>query len=104
MIDSTHLYHSTQEAETGGSLSSRPSLVYRVLQGYTEKPYFKIMCVGMCMNVGTQGVQKRALDSLELELQEVVSYLTWVLVMELRSSVRAVCAFIFCLRKGFFFV
>ena len=32
--------------------------------------------------------QKRVLDPLELELQEVVSCLTWVLGAELRSSAR----------------
>ena len=32
---------------------------------------------GMCE--GTYGGQKRALEPLELELQVVVSYLTWVL-------------------------
>lgn len=35
-------------------------------------------------------VQKRALDSLDLMLQVVVSHLLWVLGVELRSSARAV--------------
>lgn len=39
------------------------------------------MCVSECMHmntcVGAYRDQKRALDHLELELQEVVSHLTW---------------------------
>lgn len=35
------------------------------------------------------GSQKKALGSLELELQEVMKYSTWVLGSELRSFVRA---------------
>jgi hypothetical protein len=36
--------------------------------------------------------QKKALDPLELELQSVVSFLTWVLGTELRFSVGALCS------------
>lgn len=35
--------------------------------------------------------QKRACDPLELELQAIVSCLTWVLGTELRPSARALC-------------
>lgn len=35
------------------------------------------------MSAGTQGCQKRASDPMELKLEVFVSYLTWVLGMEL---------------------
>lgn len=38
--------------------------------------------VCMCTRVGTRGGQKRAWESLELELQEVMSYTTWILGTE----------------------
>ena len=40
------------------------------------------------MNADSQWVQKRASDSIELELQAVVGPLTWVLGPDLRSSTR----------------
>jgi hypothetical protein len=43
------------------------------------------------MSAGTCRSQKRAQDLLELELQEVVSYLIWVLGIEPGFSARAVC-------------
>jgi len=46
------------------------------------------------MHAGTSRSQKRASDSLELQLQAVVSQLTWMLNTGLRSSTRALCAFL----------
>lgn len=37
------------------------------------------MCVDMCMSAVAHGGQKRAVDPFELELQVVISQLTWVL-------------------------
>lgn len=53
------------------------------------------VCVCVCIGICTQECQaprgqERTLDLLELELQEVVSCLTWFLGIELRSSTRAV--------------
>lgn len=56
------------------------------------------MCVGMSMyvyvhtNAILQAGQKTASDPLELKLQMVVSHPVWMLVMELRSSVRTASA------------
>jgi hypothetical protein len=38
------------------------------------------------MHVGASGGQQRALDSLELELQEIVNHLMWVMGTEPGSS------------------
>lgn len=46
----------------------------------------------MCTHVGTRGSQKKALESLELELQEVVSYTTWVLGTEFWFAARVASA------------
>lgn len=45
--------------------------------------FFKGLCVCVCARAGAQGVQERMSDPLELELQEFVIYLTWVLGFEL---------------------
>lgn len=42
------------------------------------------------MNISFYRDQKRALDSIELELQAVRSCQTWILETELRSSARAI--------------
>lgn len=44
------------------------------------------VCTLECMSTGALRSQKRASRLLELELQEVVSHLKWVLGTELRSS------------------
>lgn len=44
------------------------------------------MCVNVC-HVSTRG-HKGTLGSLELELEVVVSHLTWILVTELQSFAR----------------
>lgn len=53
------------------------------------------MCLSVCGYVhtssGAYGVQKGAPDTLDLELQVVVSWLVWVLGTEPPSSARAVC-------------
>ena len=46
-------------------------------------------CVHVYIGADTHRALKRAPDSLELELQVVVSHLMWVLGMESRSSARA---------------
>jgi hypothetical protein len=51
------------------------------------------MCEYVHLCVATSEVQKRSSDPLEIELQVVVSHLTWVLGTELRSSGRTVCSF-----------
>lgn len=56
------------------------------------------MCKDVHMNVGSLGDWKKVSDSLELELQVVVSCVTWVLGPKLGSPARAVhvlhcCAF-----------
>ena len=48
------------------------------------------MYVCVCMYVGNHGVRKRAMDTLQLELQTVVSCLRWVLGTRLSSSAKAV--------------
>ena len=50
------------------------------------------LCVRGSVCPGTNRGQKRMLDPLELELQEVMSCLTWVLETELWPSVRATSA------------
>lgn len=50
------------------------------------------VCVCACM-VDDHGGQKRALDTVELTMQVVVSQTMWMLGTALRSSTRAVCAF-----------
>ena len=48
-----------------------------------------VLCIRKAqVNADSQWVQKRASDSLELELQAVVGPLTWVLGPDLRSSTR----------------
>jgi hypothetical protein len=44
-------------------------------------------------NAGPQGVQRKASDplELELELEIVVSHSTWMLRTELRNSTRVIC-------------
>lgn len=44
----------------------------------------------MCRTAGAWGGQTRASDTLEVELQAVVSHLLWVLAPELGSFARAV--------------
>lgn len=46
----------------------------------------------VCVSAGVLDGWKKALDPLELELQSVVSFLTWVLGTELRFSVGALCS------------
>jgi hypothetical protein len=48
------------------------------------------LCVCVCVCVCTIGIQKRVLDSLEVELQEVMSCRVWVLETELRFSARSI--------------
>lgn len=48
------------------------------------------VCAGECSACRSQ---EGTLDFLKLELQAIVSHLTWTLGNILRSSVRAVCAF-----------
>lgn len=50
----------------------------------------RVEAVYSCVSTGTCGVQKRALD--HLELQAVLSCLMWVLGNEPESSGRAICA------------
>lgn len=48
------------------------------------------LCMCMHMSACAFGVQKRVLESLELEIQAIMNCLTWVLGTELRTSARAV--------------
>lgn len=51
------------------------------------------MCVFVQhIHAGAHRIQKRVLDPLELELQAVVSHVTWVQGTKLRASDRAVTA------------
>ena len=52
--------------------------------------YVSVCLVHMCVDV--DGGQWRAVDALELELQEFVSHPLWVLGTRLRTSGRAVSA------------
>lgn len=47
-------------------------------------------CMHVHVCIGTLGSRKRVLDPMELQLQEGVSCLMWVLATELRSSGKAV--------------
>lgn len=50
------------------------------------------VCGGLCVGIfmcSAQGGQQRELETLELELYEVVSCLTWILGTELRSSCKS---------------
>lgn len=62
-----------------------------------KKYYFKL-CVSVFVNIchmttGKHKVKKRAQDHMDMELQEVVNHLIWVLRTILRSFGRAVCTF-----------
>ena len=50
------------------------------------------ICLGKCLhvNMGAQRGQKKASDTLKLELQIVVNCVTWVLDTKLKSCGRAV--------------
>ena len=49
------------------------------------------ICCVPCVFIGGNGVQRRASDSLELELQAVLSCLMWVLGTKLKSFAWVVC-------------
>jgi hypothetical protein len=55
-----------------------------------------VVCLYTCMPLvwGAPGVQRKTLDSLFLELEVVVSHPVWMLVAELRFSVRATRTFL----------
>lgn len=93
---------------------------FQVCKGCTVRPYLRkgkegilvlIMytCLALCgcvhMSAGTHGVQKKASDALEQELQLVLGRLMWMLANELRSFVReanALSSRTVSLRKWFY--
>lgn len=48
------------------------------------------LCAYVHLSKGAQGGQKRGLDPVELKLYAVLSYLTWMLQIKLRSSARTI--------------
>lgn len=57
--------------------------------------YIVKFCLSLCeyMHMSSGLTEFRGIGSLELDLQVIVSHLTWVLAAELRSSARAISAF-----------
>ena len=50
--------------------------------------HFKLCTLGRCASVSAHSSQKRASDPRELEIQEVLSQLMWVIKTKLLSSAR----------------